>query len=210
MSLLQWNCRGYSSNYGDIITLLKDIKPMCVCLQETMLESRTPRPPQGYNIEFHSTSAVPTPGDGLCILIHSSRPYTHHPLNTNLQAMAIRVGLNKTYTICNIYITPNQNFTYAELDNIINQLPEPFIMMGDFNGKHTMWGNDIIDHHGRIIEHVFSNANIAILNTGSATHFHVQTGSTSAIDLSICSPALLQNLSWRVLNDLHGSDHFHI
>ena len=34
------------------------------------------------------------------------------------------------------------------------------------------------------------------------------TGSTSSIDLALCSQSIAPHLDWTVLSDLHGSDHF--
>jgi hypothetical protein len=39
------------------------------------------------------------------------------------------------------------------------------------------------------------------------TYIHPATGSRSSIDLAICDPALFLNLSWKVHDDLCGSDH---
>ena len=51
---------------------------------------------------------------------------------------------------------------------------------------------------------------LTVLNTGEPTHFHIQTGSFSCIDLSVSSPIAFVDFSWKVLDDLHGSDHFPI
>ncbi|GFQ73963.1 putative RNA-directed DNA polymerase from transposon X-element [Trichonephila clavata] len=47
-----------------------------------------------------------------------------------------------------------------------------------------------------------------MLNDGSNTYFHSPTQSFSAIDLSICSPSLLLDLTWSVLGNPLGRDHF--
>ncbi|GFU43948.1 putative tick transposon [Trichonephila clavipes] len=52
------------------------------------------------------------------------------------------------------------------------------------------------------------NLTSTLLNDGSNTYFHSPTQSFSAIDLSICSPSLLLNLTWSVLDNPLGSDHF--
>ncbi|XP_018013496.1 uncharacterized protein LOC108670541 [Hyalella azteca] len=93
--------------------------------------------------------------------------------------------------------------------NLHEQLPRPFLILGDVNGKHTAWGN-IIDQRGRTIEHFITNCNICLLNTGETTHLHVQTGTTSAIDLSLCIPDIVNNARWSVMSDTYGSDHFPI
>ena len=48
----------------------------------------------------------------------------------------------------------------------------------------------------------------SILNTGQQTHFTVPSGRTSALDLSLTSPQLAQDLTWSVHDDPLGSDHF--
>ena len=48
--------------------------------------------------------------------------------------------------------------------------------------------------------------NLCILNDGSAMYTLPATGSTSALDLSICVPPL--NYEWNIHKDLCGSDHF--
>lgn len=103
MSILQWNCRGYYSNYGDLQKLIQDTSALCVCLQETLLGNKTPRAPQGYAIECHSPTVNPTPGNGLAILVHTSIPYQRLPLRTTLQAIACRIGMAQTYTVCSVY-----------------------------------------------------------------------------------------------------------
>lgn len=210
MAFLQWNCRGYRHNYEDLICLLKEHSPKCVCLQETFLGAFLPHPPKGYSIQTFSPTNQATPGNGLAILIHQSIPYNTIAINSNLQVSAVRIGLHTQYTVCNLYIHPNENITSQDLLNLINQLPQPFIILGDFNAKHPLWGNRETDRHGRVIEQILMDPDIGILNDGHATHFHVQTGTSSAIDLSLCSPIVQPDLVWTVLDDLYGSDHYPI
>jgi hypothetical protein len=60
------------------------------------------------------------------------------------------------------------------------------------------------------LERIINTGNIAVLNDPVPTHFNVQNGTFSALDLCLVTPALLSELSWSVVNDLHGSDHFPI
>ncbi|XP_072375795.1 uncharacterized protein [Diabrotica undecimpunctata] len=57
---------------------------------------------------------------------------------------------------------------------------------------------------------MLDNFQLNLLNDGRNTHFDISTGKSSAIDLSICDPALSGTLSWDVLSDLNDSDHFPI
>ena len=78
---------------------------------------------------------------------------------------------------------------------LVNQLPPPYIILGDFNAKHQLWGNDRTDERGQVIEQFINATNICILNTGQHTYFHVANGSSSAIDLSLCSPDVVDVLN---------------
>ena len=78
--------------------------------------------------------------------------------------------------------------------------------MGDFNARHHC----ICSSRGNIIYPFVENEELVVLNTGEATHFHVQTGSFSVIDLSLCSPDCFLDFTWEIMDDLLGSDHFPI
>ena len=54
-----------------------------------------------------------------------------------------------------------------DLTNLIEQLPAPFMIMGDFNADNPQWGSDKIMDKGSKIEDVISHLNLCILNNGS-------------------------------------------
>ena len=209
MSILQWNLCGYRSKYTELKKLLSDLSPACVCLQETMLGMYSPVPPSGYTI-ITSPNNEPIPGQGLAFLVHNSIAYTKIQIHSDLQVQAIRAHISKPITVCNIYLNPNQQIYQHSIENLILQLPEPFLIVGDFNAKHTLWGDASVDRRGRTIESIILDKNISILNTGQPTNFHTQTATLHAVDISMCSPQLLTEMRWSTLSDLHGSDHFPI
>ena len=59
-----------------------------------------------------------------------------------------------------------------------------------------------------MLEDLFSEMDLCILNDGSSTCIHHATSSTSALDLSICGPSLVLDYEWNKHEDLCGSDHF--
>ena len=59
-----------------------------------------------------------------------------------------------------------------------------------------------------MLEDLFSEMDLCILNDGTSTYIHLATGSTSALDLSICGPSLVLDYEWTIHEDLCGSDHF--
>lgn len=92
---------------------------------------------------------------------------------------------------------------------------KPFIIAGDFNAHHSIWGSHKDDRRGKIIESIVSDQELIILNDGSPTFVHPsnRTGmqsSTTSIDLTLCTAELADKLNWVVSQDQHGSDHFPI
>ena len=53
-------------------------------------------------------------------------------------------------------------------------------------------------------------SNICLFNDNTPTYLHPATGSFTSIYLTMCSPSLFMDFTWRVEEDLHGSDHFPI
>ena len=200
---------GYRAKYPDLIKLISESSPACICLQETMLGDSNPMPPAGYTI-IKDSDPVATPGHGIAIMIESRYSFNNINLNTDLQAIAIQIHLNRLTTICNIYISPSANVEPRSLEALIDQLPEPYIILGDLNAKHQLWGERESDSRGRMIADWIVHSNVTTLNDGSPTHFHIQNNTFHAVDLSLASPSLYPTLHWSVLEDLYGSDHFPI
>ena len=51
---------------------------------------------------------------------------------------------------------------------------------------------------------------MSFFNEDTPTHLHPATGSFTSIDITMCSPSLFIDFTWRVEDDLHGSEHFPI
>ena len=112
------------------------------------------------------------------------------------------------YIICSLYLSPNTEISNRQLTILANQLPWPFLILGDLNGRHHFWGDVCTNTRGGSLLSRIESLDLTVLNTGEPTHFHIQTGSFSCIDLSVSSPNAFIDFIWKVLDDLHGSDHF--
>ena len=145
---------------------------------------------------------------GTSIMVKSSVPHSHFDLNTNLQAVAVNVTLSKKVTICSIYLPPSDTLSKHSLVNLIDQLPHPFMLVGDFNGHSKVWGSSDTNDRGEIIEDVIAENDLCLLNEKQPTYLHPPTGNYYAIDLSLCHPNIYLDFDWSVCDDLHGSDHF--
>ncbi|KAG5891334.1 hypothetical protein JTB14_036902 [Gonioctena quinquepunctata] len=79
---------------------------------------------------------------GVATFVKDSIPAEKIELNTNLQTVAIRIKAPIELTICNIYL-PNPQWTVHGIQNILNQLPEPSIIVGDWNAHSQLWGTQL-------------------------------------------------------------------
>ena len=146
--------------------------------------------------------------EGVALLINKSYLFNEVHLNTLLQVVAARVTLNKVVTFCSIYLPSSDHVAKTDLINIIKQLSSPFVLLGDFKSHSPVWGKVSYNSRAQMLEDLFSEMDFCILNDGSATYIHPATGSTSALDLSICGPSLVLDHEWNIHEDLCGSYHF--
>jgi len=68
----------------------------------------------------------------------------------------------------------------------------------DFNSHSTLWGCTKLDRRGKMVEDIITKHHLCILNDSSSTYIHPATGSSSAIDLSICSPDIFLDMQWMI------------
>lgn len=106
---------------------------------------------------------------------------------------------------------PNQtDFSLPDLENIIRQLPKPFILVGDFKLHDIIWGSNSTNFRGKTIEKLIQNEDLVLLNDSTHTHINFGNGNFSCIDLSLSSPSIAQRLEWEVLPEIYSSDHIPI
>lgn len=135
-------------------------------------------------------------------------PFTEIQLNTTFEAVAARINNHLPITLCNIYLPNSKLFSQQDLEQIINQLPPPFILLGDFNSHNPIWGSTNTDSTGKIVEDLInSNDDLIILNNGTNTHFNVNTGYGSAINITIASREIATFFDWMIMEELYNSDH---
>ena len=203
-NLVQWNIRGLKSNYEELKLLLNKTYTPIVALQDCKLgeEQLSPR---GYALLKGNC-----PAGEAALLINQRVVHTELTLNSTLHAVAATVTLNKTFTICSIYLTPGESITKLNLENLIDQLPRPFLLLGDFNAHSPVWGDSRRDGRRKLIESFLQDNDLILLNSKSPTFVHSAYNSTSAIDLSVASPTIALDFQWSVHDDLCGSDHFPI
>ena len=138
---ISWNCRGISNKKEELQILVKDLMPVSIFIQESKMKEDQNFELKNYTFE-HKPQLINEEENakgGVGIFVRKEVPYISVNLNTTLQAVAVQLYLHKKITLCSIYIPPDQKFTQLELENLIQQLPTPFILSGDFNSHNEIW-----------------------------------------------------------------------
>ena len=210
-SFLQWNCRGLRSSLVDLQTVIRRDCPLLVCLQETKLKPEHHLHFKGYSIFRKDLDTDSVAHGGVLVAVShrvSTRPI---PVRSPLQAVAVRVALgHRELTCCSLYCPPGESLPVQDLRMLLAELPQPVLILGDFNSHHSAWGCDSVCTRGRLLASLIDEEGLCVLNTGAATHFTMPSGHSSVLDLSLVSPHLVPLFTWRVDADSFGSDHFPI
>ena len=137
--ILQWNIRSINKNRLELNKLIDEYSPICICLNETFL-------PISYSFtnKFY-TSCQPHSADqlGNMILVRKDIPFTIYDLSSEINALAVQIHLDEIITICSIYLNPGNSIDLEKLNNLVKKLPQPFLLLGDFNGRHQ-WKTSIM------------------------------------------------------------------
>lgn len=211
--ILQWNPNGILNKQEELKLIIKELHPLIILIQESHL-----KPSDKLNIKNYKscrcdfTENLRASG-GVLTLIHENILADEINLASNLQLVTIKIQSNilPQITICNLYIPEHFNLKTEDLDQILDQIRPPYIIAGDFNAHHPIWGSLNISRRGNIIEQfVLRNPNVTLLNDGHPTHITLANGNLSAIDLTFSSSCIATKLNWEVHDDLNFSDHFPI
>ena len=205
--IVHWNCRGLMRNLGDIKDILNRFCPLALCVQETNLGLKNSNFLRQYKIARRDRDTIGRLSGGVAIIMQNNATSQEIQLQTALEAVAVSVVSFKTLTICSIYLPPHTQVTVRDMEELVEQLPKPFILVGDFNAHSSMWGSMTTDTRGQIIEDFIMTNDICILNTNAPTYCTPSTGKMSCLDLAFCSSDLYIHLNWEVHDNPYGSDH---
>ncbi|KAL1476084.1 hypothetical protein MTO96_036782 [Rhipicephalus appendiculatus] len=127
-----------------------------------------------------------------------------------LECCAVMVRLRGVdTTVASVYVRPGQRWSATELLKLTARPGRDFLLCGDKNANHAMWGSHTCSSRGRDLADVIHQLGLQVLNTGSFT-FIRRTGrpSCSAIDISLASEGA--RYDWTTEADTWCSDHLPI
>ena len=114
--IIQWNCRGLKVNFIEITQLVKALNPIALCLQETHLKTSDKDKISLKHYSLYSTYSDDSEraAGGSSIFMNNNIIHSPVALNTELQAVAVRVSLSETITLCSVYIPPKSSLSESQ------------------------------------------------------------------------------------------------
>ena len=185
-----------------------------LALQETKL-SESPADSFTNMLTFHNFSNL-----GVSLSIATSlKPQEISSLNCSTDGISTvwaMVNINsKPLLISSVYCPPsttNSENIKIVIDNIRNAEQyarkyniKSLLLLGDFNSRHTTWGDTLLNPRGRILHDFVDNQSGCTLFSPSCKTFVVAGGGGSVIDLALGLGPICQLLSqpWIDRKDVH-------
>lgn len=208
--ILQWNINGLYAHLPDLQMLIAKHRPPIIALQETRFKKDQLYTLKNYDLYHKTRTSSKIAAGGVALFIHKSFSSHEIIIHSDLEVVAAVINYPTPIAVCNIYIPPNKDISPLELSNILNQIPSPKLLIGDFNAHSPLWGAPFSNTKGKALEHVIETSNLILLNNDQKTRFDSFSGELSTLDLSLCDSSLLHQVECNVLPELHNSDHYPI
>lgn len=115
---------------------------------------------------------VPRASGGVTTYVSSDYHSEELLINSEYEVVCVVTNLPQNIAIVNIYNTNTQTLTSDGLQDILDQIPHPCIILTDLNAHNVLWGSQSTDRRGKQVETFLNNNNLILLNTGAV---HVTT-----------------------------------
>jgi hypothetical protein len=154
-------------------------------------------------------------GGGVAIFINNKLKYSHkdgqYDGDGKIEACAIEryTGQDKILNV-SCYGQPHMKIELRVWKKFFAQFKGKFLIGGDFNGHHHLWGNSKNCATGNNLFYCITEleTNITLLNDGSQTYIFDATGSMTAFDLTFVDQRSAVLYTWKVEPDPWNRDNF--
>ena len=116
---------------------------------------------------------------GLGILLRRWVSGSEVPLCNPLHAVTVRIYLCRIYTVCSLYLAVSVLIARDDLVELLRHLLDSFLLVCDFNIRHSSWGESVASPNVAMLLSVTSDFSLCFLNSGLPTHYHRSTVSFS-------------------------------
>lgn len=151
-SIFQWNANGLRTKSGDFRQFVAQFCFPILAISEARVDS-------SFRLANYVLYKSTRPGGpSRCLLgirkdLVSTLLFSSTSDVPEYVACQVRVG-RMTLTVVSIYIEPQISMTSAEFNSFFKRLTAPYVMCGDFNAHHTLWGSSHCDQRGNLIENI--------------------------------------------------------
>lgn len=206
LRVLQWNCYSVTSASPDLHTLVSRCSPDVILLQESWLT-----PPRSFSLRGYHAFRLDRStgrGGGLLTLVSTRLVQASRVImqitspDCELLLLQLTVPGCRPLFLVNVYC-PTGFKSPSTFNDVISKVSGRFILAGDFNSHHVMWGSRS-DACGRDLWAFICHYNLIIANDGSPTF--LRGTSRSVLDLTLLSP-YTQVSSWMTVAVGTTSDH---
>lgn len=203
-SIFQWNARGLLSRISDFrqFVFKKSIPILVICEPNLHKPIRL----SGYELFLSATSGEPSK---VAVFIRREFTYVHHPVQPyrGNEYVCLTIKNRKiSFTLVGAYLHPTSRFNRKRLEDIFSTTTGPWVVTGDFNAHHLLWGSSSTNSKGRSLVSFASDHGLCLLNDGSPTFLRGTTYG-SCLDLTFVSQCLSGHTQWFSDIETHGSDH---
>ena len=69
-------------------------------------------------------------------------------INSTLQAILISFSLGNVWFLCSVYFLPNDQISTSQIDQLVDQLSKPAVIVRDMNAHNPLWYDHRLDTEG--------------------------------------------------------------
>lgn len=176
--ILTWNTQGLKTSKENLSVILKKINPAVICLQETMYKNNKQARINGYQIIHRKRNSGARAAGGVIIGLNNDFNFQKIIISAteNIETIAVHVESPINMNIINIYIPPDKKIGKKDIQEVIDQVNKPLIIMGDLNAHNLMWGSTYSNAKGKIIEEITNENNLNVMNDEEITYISNSSG----------------------------------
>lgn len=190
-----------------LIEYINRYNPEIVFLTETKLKPGHFFAVKNYNL--FRADRLQTNGGGTAILVKNSINAKQVKSHSRFfESCAIKLKVSKQSVVCiAIYVPPTSNLKYFNFKNFFENFNESIICAGDFNARHTEFGDYICDERGNQLFELHQSSEFKVISAEAPTCYRSQRG--SFIDHFVLSNDLTERFEKKLSNLVQFSPRDH-
>lgn len=173
LRILAHNVNGLLRHRNDVELLVRTENLDIMLISETHL-----RPEQNFSMRDYNFYRVDQPtengwgGVGLLIRTSMNHYFSYQRVTDSIQAVGVTVNTpNGEIQVLSIYCPPGHTIKSEEFVSFFNELNTRFLIGGDVNAKHALWGAIKATPRGTQLAQAGRECSCDFLSDGNPTHF---------------------------------------